>query len=400
MPDVDFVTRELTASELAGFSFEAASGSNGFLIARGSSGRAGRGVLMRADLSVADELCRMIAASSSDPLLARRITLFSAVGFDGSTGDVVLAHTTWGVDPDGTTWIVHPRHEPPLEMEETRPAATDGASITVRPGVAIPTYLTAVAAARDAVRNGRLTKAVIARDVIVESSRALDLAALMLRMKRAFASSYRYHFDGLIGASPELLVERDGDVVRSHPLAGTTSRTGDPVTDAALAADLLASAKNQLEHRVVIDMVHDTLLPWCSYLDWQPEPEVIAVANVQHLGTRVEGKLSNPPPHVLDLVKALVPTPALGGHPRDAALALIAEVEGVDRGPYGGAVGWMSASGEGMFAVTIRCAIFDHTRTRAQLFAGGGIVAASDPLAELDETRAKFQAMLSLLVRP
>jgi menaquinone-specific isochorismate synthase len=188
--------------------------------------------------------------------------------------------------------------------------------------------------------------------------------------------------------------------VSSNPLAGTTPRTGDPVTDARLAAELRASEKNQIEHRVVIDMVHDTLLPWCSYLDWQPEPEVVAVANVQHLGTRIEGKLSLPLPHVVQLMQALSPTPALGGHPRAAALALLAQHERLDRGRYGGSVGWCDRHGNGTWAVTIRCAEVSADRLVARLFAGGGIVAQSDPQAELAETQAKFQAMLAAIVRP
>jgi menaquinone-specific isochorismate synthase len=170
--------------------------------------------------------------------------------------------------------------------------------------------------------------------------------------------------------------------------------------DAAIAEALVASTKDQVEHRVVIDVVHDTLLPWCSYLDWEPDPSIIAVANVQHLGTRIEGRLSSPPPNVLELVRALSPTPALGGHPRDKALALIADVEGVQRDRYGGAVGWVDAAGNGTWAVAIRCAEISPDRRRARLHAGGGIVADSDPLAELAETQAKFQAMLSALIRP
>jgi len=275
-----------------------------------------------------------------------------------------------------------------------------GNSFSIRPGVAVDSYLAAVTAARDAVRRGDITKAVIARDIIVEASQAIDLQALLKRLKASFGSSYRYSIDGLVGASPELLVERIGDEIRSLPLAGTCPRTGDPPADARLAAELRASAKNQIEHRVVIDMVHDTLLPWCSYLDWQPEPDVIAVANVQHLGTRIEGRLSQPLPSVVDLVGALSPTPALGGHPRDAALRLIAQHEGVRRGRYGGAVGWVDRHGNGTWAVAIRCAEFSADRRSARLFAGGGIVAESDPHHELAETQAKFQAMLAAIVRP
>jgi menaquinone-specific isochorismate synthase len=166
------------------------------------------------------------------------------------------------------------------------------------------------------------------------------------------------------------------------------------------ATDLLASAKNQTEHRVVIDMIHDTLLPWCSYLDWEPEPSIVAVANVQHLGTRMEGHLSDPRPNVLELVRALAPTPAVGGFPRAEALALIEEVEGFERGRYAGSVGWVDSAGDGTWAVALRCAEFSDDRRSARLVAGGGIVADSEPLAELAETQAKFQAMLSAIVRP
>ena len=127
---------------------------------------------------------------------------------------------------------------------------------------------------------------------------------------------------------------------------------------------------------------------------------MVSVANVQHLGTRMEGMLSQPGPTVIELARTLSPTPALGGHPRDAALELIKRTEGFERGRYGGAVGWVDAAGNGTWAVAIRCAEFTEDRMSARLVAGGGIVAESEPLAELAETQAKFQAMLSAIVRP
>ena len=271
---------------------------------------------------------------------------------------------------------------------------------TVQPLTPVERYLAAVAAARDAVRDGHLTKAVIAREVQVSSDDPIDVHAVLLRLKAAFGRSHRYSVEGFIGASPELLVAVEGSTVRSHPLAGTTARTGDPDTDRRAAEELLASQKNQVEHRVVIDMIHDTLLPWCSYLDWEPEPSIVTVANVQHLGTAMEGHLSDPRPDVVALVRALLPTPALGGFPRDEALALIAREEGFERGRYGGAVGWVDSAGDGTGAVAIRCAELSPDRRSARLVAGGGIVADSEPLAELAETQAKLQAMLSAIVRP
>jgi len=142
-------------------------------------------------------------------------------------------------------------------------------------------------------------------------------------------------------------------------------------------------------------MVYDTLLPWCSYLDYEADPSVIGVANVQHLATLVEGRLSQPAPSVLELVAALHPTPAVNGWPRDLARAWIAEHEGFDRGRYAGTVGWVDGEGNGEWAVSIRCA--EVHGAEARLYAGNGIVADSDPAAELAETEAKLVAMRSAL---
>jgi menaquinone-specific isochorismate synthase len=270
----------------------------------------------------------------------------------------------------------------------------------VNPGVAIEHYLEAVRSTAEAVREKKIDKAVIARDIFVTTNFPFDIRAILQRLKASFGSSYRYLFDGFLGASPELLVAVEGNKVSSHPLAGTAPRTGNPIVDQKIASDLIASTKNQLEHRIVIDMVHDTLLPWCSFLDWQPEPSIVAVANVQHLGTEISGQLSEPRPSVLELAYALSPTPALGGAPKQDALEQIARVEGMNRGRYGGAVGYVNKSGDGVFAVAIRCAELDPTRMTARLFAGGGIVGDSDPISELAETQAKFQAMLAALIRP
>ena len=202
-------------------------------------------------------------------------------------------------------------------------------SYRVAPKTAVGHYLDAVVQARDAVRAGSIQKAVIARDIEVHADDPIDVHAILLRLRASFGSSYRYCVNNIIGASPELLVSVEGSTVRSHPLAGTAPRTGDQVTDRRLAEELVASTKNQIEHRIVIDMVHDTLLPFCSYLDWEAEPSVVTVANVQHLGTAIEGALTEPPSHVFPLVRALCPTPALGGHPSTEALALIEKTEGL-----------------------------------------------------------------------
>ena len=326
--------------------------------------------------------------------------LLGAIPFDSNDQhDFILPHVSLVKSVDGRAWVTTVDDAEPNFVTPQEPAAV-AASYTVQPSVSVDHYLEAVKQARDAVRAGSITKAVIARDIVINASVPIDVYAVLLRLRSSFGSSYRYLVDDFIGASPELLVAVDNGAISSHPLAGTAPRTGDPQTDSTLAAKLLSSEKNQIEHRVVIDMVHDTLLPFCSYLDWQPEPSVMQVANVQHLGTLMQGMLSKPFMHVLDAAMMLSPTPALGGFPKHEALNLINQYEGIDRGRYGGAVGWFDQNGNGAFAVAIRCAQLSSDRTSARLFAGGGIVADSEPAAELAETQAKFQAMLAAIIRP
>jgi menaquinone-specific isochorismate synthase len=218
------------------------------------------------------------------------------------------------------------------------------------------------------------------------------------RLRTGYPGCHVVGVGGFVAASPELLVSVTGDIVRSHPMAGTAPRGGDPATDQRLAASLLASTVYRHEHQVTIDAVHDTLLGWCSYVDYEAEPSVVPVANVQHLATLVEGRLSQPSPSVLELVAALHPTPAVAGRPLDAAVRWIADNEGIDRGRYAGTAGWVDGAGNGAWAVSVRCAEIDGPTAR--LWAGNGIVAGSDPTTELAETRAKLQAMLGAVVRP
>ena len=374
-------------------------GGDGYLFVRDGVGFAGQGIAHSISADTAADFLRTIDHDNQTSLDVGPIAIGNIAFQRMAPATLVIPRKVVGKDEAGNCWITtiddaSPTISPAL-ASQPKPS-----TFNVQPITPIETYKKAVLAARDAVRSGAITKAVIAREIRVTSSIPIDVHAVLLRLRATFARSYRYSINGFIGASPELLVEIKGDRIRSHPLAGTTPRTGDPKTDDELARKLIASMKDQVEHRVVIDAIHEMLLPWCSYLDWEPEPSVLQVANVQHLGTLIEGHLSAVRPSVMEIVRTLSPTPALGGHPRDAALALIADVEELDRGPYGGAVGWVDGSGNGTWAVAIRCAELSDDRLTARLIAGGGIVAASDPDAELAETQAKFQAMLSAIVRP
>jgi menaquinone-specific isochorismate synthase len=391
------------------FDLNAVCRGDGMLFVRDGVGHASRGVV--AEVPETD-IASWLSRCTAHPLSHGRVPIaFGLVPFlPTEPARFWVPRVTLSKDADGSAFVTVVSDDDDLSdtaldtftdqaLTADAPTPTTN-SYAVRPITSESVYLRAVEVARDSVQSGVIQKAVIARDIEVSAEDPIDVHAVLLRLRASFGSSYRFCVGDMIGASPELLVETRNRTVRSHPLAGTAPRTGDPTTDARLAAELIASTKNQIEHRVVIDMVRDTLLPHCSYLDWEAEPSIVTVANVQHLGTAIEGALTEPVPHVLQLVRALCPTPALGGFPSDKAIEIITSNEGFARGNYGGAVGVVDADGHGTFAVTIRCAELSADRRLARLFAGGGIVAESDPHSELAETQAKFQAMLSALVRP
>lgn len=259
-------------------------------------------------------------------------------------------------------------------------------------------YGRGVGEAVDRIRTGELRKVVLARTMEVNAGRRLDPRRLAHRLRAVNPDAYTFAAPTtgiIVGASPELLVSRFGRVVRSNPLAGSAARSGDPDEDRENAARLLASAKDHEEHAIVVDALATTLAPFCRELSWDPVPTLLETPNVWHLSTKFRGLLRDPAPGVLELVEALHPTPAVAGEPRDAALEVIAELEPFDRGSYAGPVGWVDASGDGEWAIALRCAELrgDH----ATLFAGAGIVAGSRPDAEVDETERKFRAFLDAL---
>ena len=235
----------------------------------------------------------------------------------------------------------------------------------------------ATKAMRDAAPGG-LRKVVLAREVIVEADQPFDRAAI-LAPPAGPPTPAASCSTSTASSAPAPSCSSGAAATSCEPSRWPARRLGAatrPPTPGWRAA-LLASATYRHEHQITIDMVHDTLLPWCSYLDYEAEPSVVGVANVQHLATLVEGRLSQPAPSVLELVAALHPTPAVNGWPRDLAYDWIAAHEGFDRGRYAGTVGWVDGHGNGTWAVGIRCA--DVYGTTARLCAGNGIVADSDP---------------------
>ncbi len=239
-----------------------------------------------------------------------------------------------------------------------------------------------------------LGKVVLARDVYASAERPIDPRVLLRRLASRFPGCYTFAVDGMVGATPELLISRNGWEVGSLVLAGTAPRGATPAQDGELAQALLSSAKENEEHEYAAASLRDTLAPLCAAMYTAPRPELIRLANVQHLGTRVRGTLASAQ-SALALVAAVHPTAAVGGTPTDTAVEAIRELESMDRERYAGPVGWVDADGNGEFGIALRCAQLDGDRAR--LFAGCGIVAGSDPAAELAETDSKLRPMRTAL---
>ena len=295
--------------------------------------------------------------------------------------------------------------EPVIErLAELRPASMP----LIDPDPAVPPRVVseappehfeeAVRRAVERIGEGELEKIVLARIVRVHAAHPHDPGALFGALRDVFPSCYAFCVGSpegaFVGASPELLVRRDGARAQTVALAGTTRRSADPAVDDHLGEQLLTSEKNRAEQAIVAQRIERTLEPVSVWVTVADRPVLVKVHNVQHLGTPIRAQLAEPLP-VLELAGRLHPTPAVGGEPRDDAARLIPALEGIDRGWYAGAVGWTDLEEDGELCVAIRCALIRDEV--AHLFAGNGIVADSDPAEELAETEAKLQALLPLL---
>ncbi len=259
-------------------------------------------------------------------------------------------------------------------------------------------YERAVATAVERISRGELEKVVLAREVSVEAASAHDPGAVLGALREVFPSCFCFCVGtpeaAFLGASPELLIRRRGAVAATVALAGSTRRSADPAVDDHLGEQMLHSAKVREEHSIVARRIARSLRPHSVWVDAGEEPGVVRIANIQHLATPIGAQLAESHSAV-ELAGLLHPTPAVGGEPRDRAVEMIAELEGIDRGWYAGPVGWMDAAEDGEFCVALRSALLRDRN--ASLYAGCGIVAGSDPEAELAETEIKLEALLPLL---
>ena len=328
--------------------------------------------------------------------------LFASIAFDPAAGTSVFVVPAVVVGRrDGVGWVTtldggRPGELPPVERPDEGPAPR----LRYAAGALDPaSWTAAVATAVGRIGAGELAKVVLARDLLVSSDVPLDPRRMLRRLADRFPDCWTFAVDGLLGATPELLLRRRGRRLSARVLAGTAPR-GAGAADERLAAALLGSAKDRAEHALAVDSLVRALEPYCATLDAPEEPELLTLANVRHLATDVTGtqRRSGARSRVglLELVGAVHPTAAVCGTPTADAAAMIAELEGMDRGRYAGPVGWLDARGDGEFGLALRCAELTGD-SGARLFAGCGIVAGSDPTAELAETQAKFAAFQAAL---
>jgi len=323
------------------------------------------------------------------------LVCFGSFAFADEPGDSVLVVPEVVVGRrGGVTWVTTtgvgsiPAH-PDLSPSEPPTAPPD---VTFADGALSGTeWETVVAEAVRRINDGALEKVVLARDLYATAREQVDVRWPLGRLATSYPMCWTFHVDGLFGATPEMLVRRERGLVTSRVLAGTIRRTGDDARDLALAATLARSSKDLEEHEYAVRSVADALAPHCSSMNVPEAPFVLHLPNVMHLATDVAGVVhdaADPTATSLDLAASLHPSAAVGGTPTDRATDLITEIEGMDRGRYAGPVGWMDVSGDGEWGLALRSAEVEGARVR--LFAGCGIVADSDPAAELAEGQAKF----------
>ncbi|WP_028984759.1 isochorismate synthase [Sporichthya polymorpha] len=313
---------------------------------------------------------------------------------DGPTSSVLVVPQVVLGRRDGRSWLtVIGSGEP--ELDRPVPAASGPQNVEFTDGALdADEWRRAVATAVERIRAGQLSKVVLARDLIARADAPVDVRHLVRRLNQRFPACYTFSVDGLVGATPELLVRREGDHVVSRVLAGTAWA-------ADAAARLLASDKDREEHEYAVRSAFDAIAPYCTELRVPQQPSVMELANVSHLASEVTGtlrtraSLNGTPTDALSLAGLLHPTAAVCGTPTGRAGRAIAQLEGMDRGRYAGPVGWMDARGDGEWGIALRCAEVDGARLR--LFAGCGIVAGSDPESEFAEAQAKFVAVREVL---
>ncbi|WP_429164888.1 isochorismate synthase [Aeromonas rivipollensis] len=347
------------------------------------------------------DLGQPIATPAGDwPLLAQQITrALDAARAAGQANPLLIG--AFAFDPAEASCLYVPgRYERGERVAPEEQATETNSVIAVQSTPASGEFKASVSAALDAFAQGKLAKVVLSRKLILTLHKPADPKRVLARLMAQ--NPHAFHFSlplgqgrRLLGASPELLLRVSGGEVFTHPLAGSARRASEPAQDEAVARELLASRKDQHEHKLVIDEIRRVLTPHCRELAIPPKPTLMSTDTLWHLGTPIAGQLHGSDASVLSLACQLHPTPALCGYPTDLARQFIREQEPFRRALFSGIVGWCDSQGNGEWAVVIRCGVLDGHQV--ELFAGAGIVAGSDPAMEWAETGTKLGTMLKAL---
>ena len=332
-----------------------------------------------------------VHASGTGPIL------FTSFSFDPDEDSVLVIPQIVVGMRNGSSWITWIGDQAQPKLLEEVPTLED-AEFNWGDGSLSPSeWQLRVAQAIKEIEDTKLEKVVLARDLKINSHRAIDPRKILRNLSAEYPSTWIFAVDGLVGATPELLLRLSRGMVTSRVLAGTISKTGDDDKDLALAASLARSSKDLEEHEYAVRSVADALEPFCTSTNVPESPFVLHLANVMHLATDVTGALieSKKSVDAFTILDKLHPSAAVCGTPRNLAFDVIDEIEGMDRGRYAGPVGWIDASGDGELGIALRCGQISGREIR--IFAGCGIVAGSIPDKEVEESNAKMIPMRSAL---
>jgi len=325
--------------------------------------------------------------------------LFSSFSFDPNERSVLVIPEIVIGQKNGKSWItwIGDNKQPDLEKINTAPISGE---ITWQEGsISEQAWQSQVSSAINAIKSNKLEKVVLARDVTAISKTEISIRSLLQRLEIEYPSTWIFLVDGLIGATPELLVRLNKSLVTSRVLAGTIRKSGNEDRDLTLAASLAKSSKDLEEHEYAVRSVADALAPFCSSTNVPEAPFVLHLSNVMHLATDVTGVLNDSAKQsdIFTLIAQLHPSAAVCGTPALEANKLINELEQMNRQRYAGPVGWIDANNDGEIAIALRCGQLSNDQKSIRIFAGCGIVAGSDPATEFAESQAKLMPMRTAL---
>jgi menaquinone-specific isochorismate synthase len=323
--------------------------------------------------------------------------LFTSFSFDPQEESVLLIPKIIVGMRNGNSWITWVGNEAQPDLLQSKEAAKKNTYSWGEGTLSSVDWQKRVGSAIDEISNSSLEKVVLARDLKITAEHEIDPREILRRLSAEYPSTWTYCVDGLVGATPELLLRLSRGMVTSRVLAGTISKTGDDEKDLALAASLARSSKDLEEHEYAVRSVADALEPFCASTNVPESPFVLHLANVMHLATDVTGALIESKREIdaFSILEKLHPSAAVCGTPTEIASEVIMRIEGMNRGRYAGPVGWIDARGDGELGLALRCG--QITKSMIRIFAGCGIVAGSNPEKELLESSAKFTPMRSAL---